>query len=53
VRPVSAIYKRSGEEHTGCMVWKTRGMSFLRDGYVPTEHERAGDQHDTGANVEY
>ena len=33
--------------------WKTRGQSFLSDGYVPTEHERAGDQHDTGGDVEY
>ena len=34
-------------------VWETRGQSFLSDGYVPTEHERAGDQHDTGGDVEY
>jgi hypothetical protein len=37
VRAVSAIYRRPGEEYTGCMVWKTRGRSFLSDGYVPTE----------------
>ena len=36
VLPVFAIYRRSGEEHTGCMDWKTRGQSFLSDGYVPT-----------------